>query len=162
MTRLALAIVLTVAAVAGLAGGPAIAQKKPNGAQAGDVGSFDASGKYVLSETEQKLDCKKLNGRINVRLLQLRAELADKSVPTGVAQSLQQVTAPALKLMFGGDSAYGTDRAGQLRADRAIIDGYNAQLAARNCQPYDIAAELKKGPNDPPPSPLPKPAAAKK
>ncbi len=161
MTRLPSPLALVVATcLIGFTGSAALAQKKAS--QANDSGTIDASGKYVLSEQELRLDCKKLNGRINVRLLQLRAELADKSLPTGVAQGLQQVTAPALKLMFGGASAYGTDRAGQLRADRAVIDGYNAQLVAKGCQPYDIATELKKGPNDPPPAPLPKTAAAKK
>ena len=57
---------------------PVIAQKKSPGAAPGDIGTFNSSGRYVLSETEQKLDCKKVNGRVNMRLLQLRAELAEK------------------------------------------------------------------------------------
>lgn len=137
-------------------------QKTPRTSTANDTGTFDASGKYVLSEAEQKLDCKKLNGRVRMRIMQLRAELADKSKPSEVAQGLQQATAPALKLMFGGASAYGTDRASQLRADKAVIVAYNQQLVAKSCQPYDIEAELKKSPSDPPPAPMPKPAATKK
>ena len=74
---------------------------------------------------------------------------------------MQQVTGPALKLMYGGASSYGTDRAGQLRRDRAVIEAYNQQLVAKSCQPYDIDAELKKTPSDPAPAPIPK-AAAKK
>jgi hypothetical protein len=143
------------------ASGTALAQgSRASGAN--DAGTFDASGKYILSAQELKLDCKKLNSRINMRLLQLRAELADKSQPTGVAQGLQQATAPAFKLMFGGASSYGTDRASQLRADKAVIVAYNQQLVAKSCQPYDIEAELKKGPNDPAPSPLPKAAPGRK
>ena len=125
----------------------------------GDVGSFDASGRYVFSQSEQKLDCKKLNGRIQVRVMQLRAELADKTQPTGAAQALQQATNPALRLMYGGASGYGTDRASQLRRDRAVLESYNQHLAARNCATYDLDAALRKGPGDPPPVPQPKAAA---
>lgn len=137
-------------------------QKKAKPPAGSDAGTFDASGKYVLSEAEQKLDCKKLNGRIAMRLMQLRAELADKTQPSGVSQGLQQATAPALKLMFGGASAYGTDRASQLKADKAVIVAYNQQLVSKSCQPFDIEGELKKSPKDPMPSPIPKAAPAKK
>jgi hypothetical protein len=140
---------------------PASAQKKPT-PTVSDAGTFDASGRYQLSEAEQKLDCKKLNGRVRMRLLQLRAELSDKSRPTGAAQALQTVTNPAVKLMFGGASSYGTDRASQLARDRAVIEGYNQQLVAKNCQAYDVAAELRKTSGDPAPTPIAKPVAAKK
>jgi hypothetical protein len=132
------------------------AQKKPRESRGADGGTFDASGRYALSEAEQKLDCKKLNGRVQMRILQLRAELADKSQPTQTSQTAQQVAGPALKLMFGGASKYGTDRAEQLKSDRAVIDAYNAQLMTKNCPPYDVEAELRKGPSDPPPTPMKK------
>lgn len=126
--------------------------KKP--AKEVDAGTFDANGRYQLSASEQKFDCKKLNGRMQMRIMQLRAELADPVRPSGAAQGLQQVTNPALKLMFGGASGYGTDRDAQLGRDRAMLDAYNAQLAAKSCPTYDLAAELKKGPSDPAPAPV--------
>jgi hypothetical protein len=143
-------VVVPVAAVA----------DKPRKPQVSDAGTYDANGRYQLSEAELKLECKKLNGRINMRLLHLRAEYADTSQPTGASQALQVVTNPATKLFFGGASNYGTDRAGQLARDRAVVDAYNAQLVTKNCPSYDIAAELKKKPSDPPPSPSLKPAVA--
>jgi hypothetical protein len=145
-TRIVLALTLA------LPGSVALAQGKPS-----DVGTFDADGRYSLSESEQKFDCKKLNGRMQVRILQLRAELSDPTRPSSASQALQTVTNPALKLMYGGSSSYGTDRAAGLGRDRAQLEAYNAQLAAKSCPTYDLAAELKKGPSDPPPAPV-KPA----
>lgn len=165
MLRTTVGIILVVACLAEFSG-PASAAKFPGSDKkkpaVSDSGTFDASGRYQLSEAEQKLDCKKLNGRVRIRLLQLRAELSDKSQPTGASQALQTVTNPALKLMFGGASGYGTDRASQLGRDRAVIEAYNQQLVVKSCQPYDINAELKKSPSEPAPVPIAKPAAAKK
>jgi len=130
-------------------------QPAPAQAQSGGGGgSFDSSGRYVLSEGERKLDCRKINGRILVRVMQLRAELSDANRPSSASQALQQATSPALKLMYGGGSNYGTDRTSQLRRDRAMLEAYNIQLAAKNCPTYDLDAELKKGPSDPAPSPV--------
>ena len=158
------AVLLAAACCSAVLAAPAAeAQKKPGEKKAvvSDAGTFDASGRYVLSEAELKLECKKLSSRVSLRLLQLRAELADKSQPTVAAQTLQQVTGPALKLMYGGASSYGTDRGSQLRRDRAVIEAYNQQLTAKSCQPYDTEAELKKTPADPSPSPIPKSAVKK-
>lgn len=134
--------------------GAALAEKKPKEVRGGDGGTFDTSGRYVLSPGEQKLDCKKLNGRIQMRILQLRAEYSDKSQPSQFSQSAQQVVGPAAKVMFGGSTRYGTERTEQLKRDRSVIEAYNGQLLAKNCPQYDLETELKKSPNDPPPSPL--------
>ncbi len=142
-----------VCASALLAAPAAEAQKKR---AATDTGTFDSSGSYILTESELKLDCKKITGRTNIRVLQLRAELAESARPSGAAQTLQQVTGPAVKLMYGGASGYGTDRDAQMRRDRAVIEAFNRRLAEKNCATYDIDAELKKGPNDPPPAPVKK------
>ena len=145
-----LALLATLAAA--LAHGPSLAQgkeKKPS-----DAGTIDASGRYLPSEAEQKFDCKKLNGRLQVRIMQLRAELTDPTQPSGASQVMQQVTNPALKLMYGGASPYGTDRAAQLGRDRAQLEAYNGLLAAKSCPIYDLAAELRKKQSDPPPAPV--------
>ena len=157
-TVIAAALVLGLGLAACL---PAVAEKKPRQFRDPDGGTFDDAGKYTLSDAEQKLDCKKTNGRLLTRILQLRAELADKQQTSQVAQSAQQIGTPVLKLMFGGGSKYGTDRAEQLKRDRAVLEAYNAQLATKGCPQFDLDAELKKGPNDPAPT-VPVKAPAKK
>lgn len=147
---------LAVAAALAVMSTPAAAQFGKKSDKASDAGTFDAKGNYVLSEAEQKLDCKKLIGRVQLRIMQLRAELADTSRPSQAAQAMQTVTNPALKLMFGGATPYGTDRNSQLKRDHSTLVAYNSQLAAKSCATYDLDAELKKGPNDPPPAPIPK------
>ena len=143
LRTLPLTLALARAAALTLVSDPASAQfGKKKTSQDGDAGTFDAKGKHVLSESEQKLDCKKLTGRIQVRLLQLRAELADTSRPSQAAQAMQTVTNPALKLMFGGASPYGTDRNSQLKRDYTTLVAYNTQLGAKNCAVFDNDGEL--------------------
>jgi hypothetical protein len=92
---------------------------------------------YQLSEREQKYDCKKLTGVMQVRLLQVR-DYEQSSKPTLAARGMQTVATP----IWGGTTT-GMDPDGQHRKDLAMLQAYNAQLAAKNCKTFDLDAELK-------------------
>jgi hypothetical protein len=50
--------------------------------------------------------------------------------------------------MFGG-SAAGADRQAVYARERAKLDAYNDELAAKGCRPLDIEAELARTPDPP-------------
>lgn len=102
-----------------------------------------AAFNYHLSADEQKYGCKKLTGIMQVRILQIRSDKS-REKSTLAARGLQSVVRP----VFGGTTA-GQDPDGQYTRDRAMLEAYNAQLAAKKCKTFDLAAELKAtGPND--------------
>lgn len=119
--RLWMAIV-GAALLAGCGGGAAPGLELTEGA----TSSQSSSGGYELSAEEQQFNCKKLTGRIQVRLLQLRGVDPAKDKGFGIGE------------MFGGKSP--TER---YNRDRSQIDAYNAQLAKLNCATFDVEQELK-------------------
>jgi len=99
------------------------------------AGAYDG-GFYALSEEEKKLDCKKLTGRMQVRILQLR-DPANRPVGSAISQGAQVAIKPIL-----GGTAFGVDPAQSMARDRAMLEAYNAQLKAKNCATYDLEKEL--------------------
>lgn len=142
--------------------GSAAAEKKKNAVPVPTaVGSVDASGVYQMSGEELDFDCKKLTGRVQIRILQLRS---GPGRPTSaLSQTMQRTTKP----IFGG-TLYGTDAAGQERSDRAMLEAYNKRLREKNCKSFDLAAALasKDGdtpdPTVAPPDPSKKPEPGRK
>ena len=118
-------------------------------------GGFDDSGTYKLTEQEQKLDCKHLNGGITVKILQMR-DAANRAKPSAVATTAQQVARP-----FKGGTTYGVDLGKDYQADRARLEALNKQLADKACRTFDLDAELKPG-NTATPSPVGEAAKAAK
>jgi hypothetical protein len=112
-----------------------------------------ANSAYTLSPEEQKLDCKKLTGRMQIRIQQLRAA---QGTPTtsAVSRTLQAAATP-----FVGGTTRGIDPQGDNARDLSMLKAYNAQLAAKGCKTYDLEAQLAPG-NKESPRPVPKPAAA--
>ena len=111
-----------------------------------------APGSYQLSANEQKLNCKKLTGVMQVRILQIRGGKSSGNA-TLASRGVQSVLQP----VFGGTTA-GGDPDGQYARDLAMLEAYNARLAEKKCKTFDLAAELKAtGPND-----LPGPKAQQK
>jgi hypothetical protein len=98
-----------------------------------DARAFD----YQLSEREKKLDCKKLTGTMQVRILQIR-DYDSRNKASLAARGMQSVVTP----IWGGTTE-GLDPDGQYRKDLAMLEAYNRQLAAKNCKTFDLAAELK-------------------
>ncbi len=102
-------------------------------------GGLDNQGAYQLSEQEKKLDCKSLTGSVTVKILQMREAGGRRraSLPAALAQ---QASRP-----FKGTSTYAMDVDADAANDRARLAALNAQLAAKNCRTFDIAAELAPG-----------------
>ena len=102
-----------------------------------------AAPAYQLSENELKMSCKKLTGAMKVRIMQMSAASNDGTL---VARGIQS---GAVKI-WGGPT-YGTDPAGEQARDRAQMDAYNQQLAAKKCKTLDLQAEMQAA------APAPKP-----
>ncbi|MGD9671237.1 MAG: hypothetical protein AB7U75_19685 [Hyphomicrobiaceae bacterium] len=91
----------------------------------------------VLTQQEARLDCKRLAGQIQIRILEYRGGGA-KGQSSGAAQGLQSAMVP----IFGG-SQHGADAAGDKSRDIAKLDAMNQILISRNCPHYDLATEMK-------------------
>jgi hypothetical protein len=111
-----------------------------------------ASG-YALSADEQDLDCKKLTGRMQIRILQIR-DYNERHQASAFSRVLQSGVAAVT-----GGSNSGTDPDGDFSRDRAMLAAYNKQLAAKGCKTYDLDAELKPKDFRETPNPVVKPAA---
>ncbi len=92
---------------------------------------------YQLSAQEQKYDCKKLTGVMQVRILQVR-DYDQHRKPSVAARTAQTIATP----IWGGTTT-GMDPDGQHRKDLAMLQAYNAQLAAKKCKTFNLDAELK-------------------
>ncbi|MGQ0672922.1 MAG: hypothetical protein ACT4N2_08610 [Hyphomicrobium sp.] len=94
---------------------------------------------YVLSEEEKGADCKRLTGRMKVRLLQIR-DFNERAKTSELSRSLHTAQS-----QFGG-SASGSNPDAEYARDRAMLDAYNGQLAVKGCKTLDLDAELKPQP----------------
>lgn len=108
--------------------------------------------RYELTKEEKALDCRRLTGRMKVRISVMRSQ-ADRPKASAAASTAQLVAKPIL----GGTSA-SADLDADYRSDRAKLEAYNRRLVELKCPTVDIDAELKGGK---PAAPAPKPAAAK-
>ena len=114
-----------------------------------------ANNAYQLSEAEQKYDCKKLTGHMQIRIRQLRSTAGD-TITSGLSRTMQKVATP-----FVGGTNRGTDPDGDNARDLSMLRAYNTQLAAKKCQTFDLDAQLKPGATEAPRAiAKPKPAAA--
>jgi hypothetical protein len=114
---------------------------------AGTGGAQLIDGSYTLSEEEKALDCKRLTGRIQVRLLSLRGE-DYKVQPSEISQSMRTAASTAL----GSDTA--KNAAARATNDRPILDAYNKRLVELGCPSFDIGKELAARPSAPTPAPV--------
>lgn len=107
-----------------------------------DAGQGGAEGTpaYQLNDKELKLSCKDLTGRMQVRILQIR-----DAVPANDGSALSRGMQGMAASIFGGSSAE-TDPGGQLARDRAQLEAYNRQLAAKKCKTFNLSDELRPKP----------------
>jgi hypothetical protein len=137
-------ITLLLAGCAGAAPGAAsLTEGAPVAAQASQVAAAKAgatSGGYQLTAEEQALDCKKITGRMQIRILQLRGFDPAKSQGSLIGS------------MFGSKSP-----AARYEQEKAQLEAYNTQLAAKKCPVFNLAEELNI--QDTKHTPVPKPAA---
>jgi hypothetical protein len=99
---------------------------------------------YALSEDEQAMDCKKLTGRMQIRIMDVRG-YDTRERTTMAARGLHT----AGKMVFGGTNA-GLNTDTHFAKDKAMLDAYNARLVAKDCRSFDIPEALQ---GSGPPSP---------
>lgn len=147
----------TAAAVLLVLAGCAGATPEPDSvAIAGPAAAPAPVAVYELTKQDKTMDCRRLTGRIRVKLAILKsaAGAPKASEPAALAQK-------AATPIFGGTTR-GADSAADMRADRAQIDAFNKRLAELKCPTVDVDAELGKSPAAPaakaPKASAPKPA----
>lgn len=106
------------------------------------------AAEYKLNAEEEKLDCKKLTGRMQVRILQIRDYTAREKT-SSTSRALQSAATP----VFGGTTV-GADPDQRYRQDRAVLEAYNRQLAAKKCNTFDLDSELRPKPASATPTPV--------
>lgn len=116
-----------------------------------DTSGTYSGGIYTLSADEKALDCRKLSGRMQIRILQIRDRSGGYGA-TWASRGMQTATGAVL-----GGTAYGTNVDAQRARDLAMLEAYNAELKAKNCPVFDLAEELKPKPVDATPRPAAKP-----
>ena len=99
----------------------------------------------VESGEEPELDCKKLTGRMQIRILEMRT-FSTTSQTSGLSRTMHA----AGTTIFGGASA-GIGPNGELARDYATLENYNRQLVSQDCRSFDIQQSLAG--QDTPPQP---------
>lgn len=140
-------VVLAVAALsAGCAGQPtpepyAIAGGVNPPAAASATGPQAAGGApaYVLNEEEKGAGCKRLTGRMKIRILQIK-DHASRRQSSELARSLHTA-----QTQFGASGA-GADADAEYRKALSMLEAYNGELQKRGCPTLDLAKELGPAP----------------
>lgn len=101
-------------------------------------------GGYQMKPDELALDCRKLTGRMAVRIVQIR-DYRTRVQATSLSRGIQSAAKP----IYGG-SGEGSDPAGRYAHDRAQLEAYNQRLAEKNCANFDLDAELSPDAKGPP------------
>ena len=111
-----------------------------------------ANNAYTMSPAEEAYDCRKLTGHLQLRIRQYRSTRDDK--PTSdLARSMQRAATPLL-----AGTTRGIDQAGDNARDLSMMKAYNARLASKKCETFDLETLLARG-NTSDPRPIPKPRA---
>jgi len=113
-------------------------QEKPNI----DIGSMQG-GTYRLSETEKKLDCKRILGSMQITISRMKDQ-ADRPPPSSLSTSMKGTLSP----LFGG-STFNADPQAEVARDKAKLQAYNQALREKGCNTLDVEAELAKPPEGP-------------
>ena len=127
---------------------PQIGQKTPD--------TYKQGQPYELTAEEKSLDCKRLTGRMQIRILQTR-DASVKVNSSALGRGMQSAVTPVL-----GGTTYGADPAADAARDRAVLEAMNKQLAAKKCPTYDLDAELRPRSIRDTPTPVPNAEAAAK
>jgi hypothetical protein len=106
-------------------------------AAAASSGADAASADYQLSADEQKLSCKQITGRMQVRILQVR-DYNERTRSSQVSRGIQSALASTF-----GNSSKGVDPDGAHAADLKTLRAYNQLLVAKGCKSYDLDRELQ-------------------
>lgn len=112
-----------------------------------------SGGVYSLSADEKALDCKQLTGRMQLRILETR-DYYQQPKTSDAAQKIQGAVVP----IFGG-TKQGINPDSDYARERAKLEAYNKELAARGCGTFNLEDEMRPKPLSDTPEPGP---AAKK
>jgi len=135
----ALAVLLLLAGCAAAVPGyspPPLTESKNQYLQPLESGSIGPDGRYHMSETEMAMDCKRITGSMQIAISRLRDSYV-RAEPSALSSATQSAVQPML-----GGSTMGPDRRAVYARERAKLDAYNRELAARSCNTLDIDAEL--------------------
>lgn len=99
------------------------------------AGPSDIVTAEPASAEDAEADCKRLAGKVQLRLLEVRSGMSPEESSI-VSRSIQ--TAGTLV----GGSARGLDTSTSLAREVAELEAANKQLAERNCRSFDIAKAL--------------------
>ncbi len=136
-------LVLTACAAAVPGYSPPPFKEKNKMATPLESGDVRSDGNYEMSATEKAMDCKRLTGSMQIVMARLRDSYV-RMEPSAVASGTQKMAAP----VFGG-SALAADRQAVYARERAKLEAYNAELAAKGCKTLDIDTELARAPDPP-------------
>ena len=100
-------------------------------------------GRYEMSATEKAMDCKRLTGSMQITISHLKDSYGRED-PSAVASTAQTWAGPLF-----GSSGKGADRQAVYTRERAKLDAYNEELAAKSCKTLDVEAELARAPDPP-------------
>jgi hypothetical protein len=106
-------------------------------------GDVQADGQYEMSAEEKARDCKHITGSMQIVMARLK-DSHGRAEPSAAARSAQTTLTPVL-----GGSATGADREAVYARERAKLEAYNRELAAKGCKTLDIEAELARAPDPP-------------
>ena len=99
----------------------------------------------VLTQAEKALDCRRMAGRMQIRILELRGN-GTNAAGSSIATGLQSAVVP----LFGGPER-GRAAGGEASRDIAKLRAMNSELMQRKCPHYDLEAELAKDKSAPGP-----------
>lgn len=107
---------------------------------------------------EDKLNCKQLTGRIQIKIMEMRG-FSDRKQASALARGIQSGFSATL-----GNLSHGVDPNGEYQGELNTLQQYNQRLVTLGCKSYDLEAELNKRDIDDVPAPTilpPKKAKAK-
>jgi hypothetical protein len=96
---------------------------------------------------DDKLNCKQIAGRMQVRIMQIRG-FADRKQASGLSRGIQS----GFSATFGNLS-HGENPQGEYSADVKELHDYNQRLVALGCKSYDLDSELARKEVDDVPTP---------
>lgn len=133
------AILVVGLAAAGCAGttDPQAADLGPNALGPNGQAAAAAPAVYALNDEERALDCKKLTGRMQVRILQAR-DYEVRNQTSAASQALQKAV-----VMAGSNATQGLNPSADHAKDRAQIEAYNQRLAELKCKTFNLDDELR-------------------
>lgn len=146
----ALLALATAGALSGCAGAGALSQgSAPELSAIETSAATNPDPDYKLSPEEAELNCKRLAGKVQIRILEFRSGLKPEE-SSAIARAIDNANA------FAEGSTAGPSVAEVHKKDVAQLYAYNKQLADKNCKSFDIAKALASTDTVPSPTVQPK------